>query len=114
VLAPVPEWACISPAEGSRPAVFRGPDLGTAAEGEMRLWELWPAGNMVPLSFPLVPGPAALQPAALVVWQPKPQSAWSRAEFTAAAAQALLPAKQRVGVREPRLVGVWDSLFQDS
>jgi hypothetical protein len=113
VLAPVPEWACISPAEGSRPAVFRGPDLSTAAEGEMRLWELWPAGNMVPLSFPLVPGPAALQPAALVVWQPKPQSAWSRADFTAATAQALLPADQRVGVREPRLVGVWDSLGLD-
>jgi hypothetical protein len=113
VLAPEPDWACISPAVGSRPAVFRGRDRSSSAEGEMRLWELWNSGILVPLSFPLVPGPPALQPAALVVWRPKPQSSWSRADYMAAAAQRLLPADQRVGVREPHLVGVWDSLGLD-
>jgi exonuclease III len=113
VLAPVPEWACISPAEGARPAVFRGPDCSTSAEGAACLWELWNSGILLPLSFPLVPGPASRQPAALVVWRPKPQSSWSDAEYTAAAAQSLLPANQRVGIRAPHLVGVWDSLGLD-
>jgi exonuclease III len=113
VLAPVPEWACISPAEGARPAVFRGPDRGSSAEGPQRLWELWNSGILVPLSFPLVPGRARLQPAALVVWRPKPQSSWSEAEYAAAAAQSLLPADQRVGIRAPHLVGVWGSLGLD-
>ena len=113
VLAPEPEWACIRPAEGPLPAVFRGRDLSTSEEGVMRLWELWPSGTLLPLSFPLVPGPPALHPAALVVWRPKPQSSWSRADHTSSAAQALLPADQQVGVREPHLVGVWGSLGLD-
>ena len=113
VIAPEPEWACIRPAEGARPAVFRGPDCSASVEGTECLWELWNSGILLPLSFPLVPGPASHQSAALVVWRPKPQGSWSAAEYSAAAAQSLLPANQRVGIRVPHLVGVWDSLGLD-
>ena len=113
VLAPEPEWSVVSPAAGTRPAVFRGPDLSTSEVGEVRLWELWPSGTLLPLSFPVAAPPPALCPAALVVWRPKPRSSWSAAEFAALGAQALLPADQRVGVRQPHLVGVWDSLGLD-
>ena len=111
--SPEPEWVCISPAEGSRPAVFQGPDLSTTAIGEARLWELWPTGVLVPLSFPMVPQAPAGAPAALVVWRPKPRIAWSRAEIAAAQAQGALEPHQRVGVRQPRLVGVWSELSLD-
>ena len=110
---PRPEWVCVSPAEGPRPAVFRGPDLGTDKAGPEKLWELWPSGALRPLSFPVAPGPPALLPPALVIWQLKPRTGWSRAEFQAAEDQAALPADQRVGVREPRLVGVWAELGLD-
>jgi len=110
---PEPEWACVCPAAGHRPAVFRGQDLGSAPEGESRLWELWPSGVLVPLSFPVVVGdPCSLSPA-LVVWRPKPRGTWSRSEMVAAAAQLGLPAAQRVGIREPHLVGVWADLQLD-
>ena len=110
---PEPEWECVSPAEGQRPAVFRGRDLGTATEGEMRLWELWPSGLLKPLGFPSVVGSPSSLPAALVVWRPKPQRSWTRAEIVAERAQGILEADQRVGVREPLLVGVWADLQLD-
>lgn len=110
--SPEPEWACVSVAADNQRAVFQGPDLGTSTSGEVRLWELWPCGILVPLSFPVVPTSPSLLPA-LVAWRPKPRSAWTRAEIVAAAAQSLLPAAQRVGVREPRLVGVWRELQLD-
>ena len=113
VLAPEPEWALVSPATEGRPAVFRGPDLSTAEVGEKQLWELWPSGALLPLSFAVVPDPPALSPAALVAWRPKPQSSWSRAEYEALTAQAQLSPEERVGIRQPHLVGVWDSLGLD-
>ena len=111
--SPQPDWVCVSPADRHMPAVFRGPDLGTAPAGSEQMWELWPSGVLRPLSFPMAPGPPGLLAPALVVWQPKPRASWSRREMQAAGGQAALPADQRVGVREPRLVGVWEDLGLD-
>jgi hypothetical protein len=110
---PAPEWTCVLPAEGDRPAVFQGPDLGTADAGEVKLWELWPAGVLLPLSFPVAPAAPSAAGAALVVWRPKPRVAWSRAEIVAEQQQGALPPHQRVGVRQPVLVGVWADLPLD-
>jgi exonuclease III len=111
--SPVPEWSCVLAGEGSRPAVFQGPDLGSAATGEVRLWELSHSGVLLPLSFPVAPSAPTAANAALVVWRPKPQIAWTRAEIEAAQAQGLLPPHQRVGIRQPQLVGVWDEMPLD-
>ena len=111
--SPVPEWSCVLAGEGSRPAVFQGPDLGSAATGEVRLWELSHSGVLLPLSFPVAPSAPTAANAALVVWRPKPQIAWTRAEIEAAQAQGLLPPHQRVGIRQPQLVGVWAEMPLD-
>lgn len=102
-------WSEICAPDDGSPSVFEGPDPMT---DELSLWELWPGGRLHPLSYPMVRTNRQPRPA-LCYTKPKPNYAWTRADWTFHEAQMERPARDRVQIMEPWMVGVWEELQLD-
>jgi Reverse transcriptase (RNA-dependent DNA polymerase)/Ring finger domain len=107
--APGP-WRAL-PAQEGRVLLLEGPDPTSGAVGT---WELWPSGRLQkrPLDGAQVALPGTGRPA-LVIYKPKPQAAWNRADYEFMEAQRLQPPSEREELLEPHLVGLWEELQLD-
>jgi len=102
-------WLALPSPAGDDSVWFQGPD---PVSGEGRLWELWPSGRLHPLPDGLAPAPGPGLPVCVSL-RPKPQTAWSRADYVFHGLQQARPAGERQALLEPWLVGAWHQLELD-
>ena len=112
---PVARWRALSDPD-DEVQVFAGPDpLRSGLEPSSHiLWRLVPTGRLVPLFGCLyVMPPDNIGRATATVLRVKPKNLWGKADHAYWQAQLHLPAAQRVPVREPILIGIYEDMHLD-
>ena len=118
---PAPPFVAIS-APGTLPVIFRGPTTDNGlqttdnAQPATRLYLLSPhSGLLLPLDDDDddAPDPSIAPRPALVIWRPKPNTAWTRSDYDYEEIQRYLPPEERHPINEPWLVGLWEDLDLD-
>ena len=102
-------WRAL-PTLGTAAMVFQGPDPVSGNHGR---WDLWPSGRLQRRPEGVPDGPVVTGRPALVIYKPKPQAAWTRADYEFMEAQRQQPPGEREELLEPHLVGLWDELQLD-
>jgi hypothetical protein len=107
-------WSAVSHPEDPL-QLFLGPDVNYGNAQTNRLWELWPNGRLHPFDGAFVPpDPARCPPRpALVKLSPWAKRFWLRREWDHHEEQAYLPPEDRTELREPWLIGIYDSMDLD-